>query len=57
MKRNLLKKSAYKSNNNLKSEIAAEALKKLGEESIKNGTSNMTLEEINDEIDVVRKNR
>ena len=43
------------SKDNSKAEMAAEALKKLGEESIKNGTSNMTLEEINDEIDEARK--
>ena len=43
------------SKGNSKAEMAAEALKKLGEESIKNGTSNMTLEEINDEIDEARK--
>ena len=57
MKRNLLKKLIHKNNINPKSEMAAEALKKLGEESIKNGTSNMTLEEINDEIDEARKTR
>ena len=57
MKRNLLKKLIHKNNINPKAEMAVEALKKLGEESIKNETSNMTLEEINAEIDAARKNK
>ncbi len=51
------KKVNSKDNINPKPEMAAEALKKLGEESIKNETSNMTLEEINAEIDAARKNK
>lgn len=42
---------------NVKAERAAKAIQELSNAASKNGTSEMTLEEINAEIDVVRKKK
>ena len=41
----------------VKAERAARALQELNNAALKNGTSEMTLEEINTEIETVRKSR
>ena len=43
--------------NNSKAEKAAQALQELSLAAIENGTSEITLEEINSEIDAVRKTK
>lgn len=45
------------SKSNLKAERAARALQELSNTAMENGTSEMTLEEINAEIEAVRRNK